>query len=101
MFARLLLYIVQTYLAALGGYLALPALVTHGHIAVVPAQKHLISLSYYPAGRIHTGIDRGLAATGAHRFYLSYGIRQLHQPPCAGEKADWSPYWHPTSPTRR
>ena len=59
--------------------------VAHGDVAVVAAQHHLGALGDDVAV-IDTGIDGGLGAAVAHGLDLLDHIRQLHEPPGAGEE---------------
>ena len=58
----------------------------HGHIAVVAAQHHLGALGDDPPVPVDAGVHRGLAAAGADGLDLGDGVRQLHEPPGAGEE---------------
>ena len=58
----------------------------HGDIAVVAAEKDLVSLCDDLAVRIEAGIDRSFSAAGADRLDLGQRIAQLHETLCAGEE---------------
>ena len=58
----------------------------HGDVAVVAAEEDLPALGDDAAIAVDAGVDRRLAAAGAHGLDLRDGIGQLHEPPRAGEE---------------
>ena len=66
--------------------IVLIALVAHGDIAVVAAQKDLAALGHDVAVGAETGVDRGFSAAVADGLDLGDGVRQLKQPAAAGEQ---------------
>ena len=65
--------------------LLLPALVAHGHIAFVAAQKDLLALGDDAPAR-NSGIDGRLVPAGAYGLYLGQGVCDLKKAAAAGEQ---------------
>ena len=55
----------------------LPALVTHGHVAIVAAQQDLVTFGDHTTVFVHTGIDGGFGSAGANGFDLGNGVGNL------------------------
>ena len=58
----------------------------HGNVAVVAAEEDLPALGDDAAIAVDAGVDRRLAAAGAHGLDLCNGIGQLHQTAGARKK---------------
>ena len=62
------------------------ALMAHGNIGIIAAQKDLCAFGDDVAFPVDTGIDGGLCAAVANGLDLLNGVRHFHQPHRAGEQ---------------